>query len=291
MRKGAIPVENQKKCSNCGQPIQPGDKFCPNCGRPFEERFSEAPPPIPPTPPIPPLELASPEPEIPTPPEIKFVAWEEREIIGFFKALWETWKESVFNPDKFFSHMPFSGGLGSPLLYALIICYISFLVGQIYSWVFSSFWLGMLSRYIEREDILMGLAARGGSGIVSLFLAPIFIIIFIFIASGIYHLIGMIFGWAKRDFEATLRTVAYGTGPVIFGIIPLCGSPIGTVWAIVLTIIGYKHMQQTTGGKASFVILLPLILCCCLAVILGLIFSAAIMALIGKAMNSGYNFN
>jgi hypothetical protein len=286
-------VDNLNNCPNCGQPIQSGDKYCPNCGRPFEERPIEAPPP-PPKPPIPPSPIEGTVPPPPPPQEeVKFVAWEERDKIGFFKALWDTLKESVTNPDKFFSHLPFSGGMGSPLLYAIIIMWIGYFFSRIYGLIFSSYWLNMFDRYFSNSDKLMIWSVGWVGFVLSLFAALIFIIVSIFIASGVFHLIGMVFGWTKRDFEATLRAVSYASGPAIFAIIPVCGSPIGTVWTIVLMVIGYKHMQQTSGGKATLVILLPFIFCCCIIVILALIFGAAIFAFVTKAMHSGggYNFN
>jgi len=294
-------VNNLHNCRNCGQPVESGDKFCRNCGFPFEERltdserFSEPPPitPHPPEPPRPPIPPAPPSFESvppPPPPEEKYVAWEDREKHGFFTALWETWKESISNPDRFFSRLPYSGGMGSPLLYAVLIGWFYYFVESIYSWIFSGIWGSLLSRYVDSNEVLARLAVSNGVNFIWLVLAPIFIIIGLFVLSGIYHVIGMIFGWAKRDFEATLRALAYSAGPLVFAIVPFCGSPIAAVWSLVLMIIGYKHMQQTTGGKATITILLPLILCCCLIFILSLIFGAALIAMLQGAASRWDNY-
>jgi hypothetical protein len=288
-------VENSQRCPNCGFPLGPDDKFCRNCGKPFEERREDVPappltPPTPPTPPPPPDTLG----QMPPSEEPKYVAWEDREHVGFFEALWKTWVESVFNPDKFFSNLPFKGGLGSPILYALILLWITQIVDSVYRLLFANYWLALFRDYFSQYSQYYNFEFGAGVSLLSFFLriiiAPAFIIIAIFIISGIYHVICMIFGWAKRDFEATLRAIAYSTGPAIISIIPFCGAPIGWIWSLVLAIIGLKHMQKTSGGKATFVILLPILLCCCLVIIFALIFGAALMTFIGKAAKGGYNF-
>jgi hypothetical protein len=242
---------------------------------------------------------AAPVPPEPSPPpiaeELKYVPWEDRQKLGFFKALWETWKESVFYPNRFFSRAPFSGGLASPLLYAVIVAWVSYAINQVTGLLLSSFTIGFLANMIHDEQLLESLGLFGGLGLLQVFgilvLMPFMIIAALFIGSGIYHLILMIFGWNKRNFEATFRGIAYGAGPLIFMIVPACGSLIGYIWVLVLTIIGLKHLQKTTGGQASFVVLLPLILCCCLLGFIIAFFGAAIMALIQGAINGGYYFD
>ncbi len=122
--------------------------------------------------------------------------------------------------------------------------------------------------------------------------APIGITIGLFIASGVYHLIFIILGWAKRDFEATFRAMAYSYGPMIFLVVPFCGSFVAGIWSIVLIIIGFKHMQQTTGGKAAFVYFLPLILCCCFAfaalIVIMIVFGAAFFSTFGDIFRHNY---
>jgi hypothetical protein len=295
-------VDNLQHCPNCGWPLEPDDKFCRNCGKPFEERREETPQQS--TPPIPPTSLTPPTP--PTPPDLlppsepeeeKYVPWEGRQRLGFFAALWKTWAESVFNPDRFFSKLPYKGGLGSPILYALIVAWLSVIVNSLYQIAFSSviynFWLNVLQKYTDQSNPIFNSEFFRGITLLSffqsIFIAPIGILILLFFISGIYHLLCMIFGWAKRDFEATVRTVSYSFGPLIFAILPFCGSTIGWIWGLVLSIIGLKHMQQISGGKATFVVLLPLILCCCLSIIILLvIFGSALFSIFSGCLHSGY---
>lgn len=286
-------MADYQNCPNCGQPAGPDDRFCSNCGQPLEP----APPPPPPASPVvnpPDTPIPSGEPGLTGRP--RYVAWEDRGKLGFFKSLWETWRESVFYPDRFFSRLPFTGGIGGPLLYALIVGWASYAVNRLIQWLFSGMMMGYMSSFFENQEIFEGLGLLGGLSLIHVFLsilfAPIIIVIVLFVESGIYHLLLMIFGWAKRDFEATLRAVAYSSGPFVFMIVPMCGSFLSFIWALVLTIIGIKHMHETTGGKASLVVLLPLILCCCLIAILAMIFGAMIATFIqGIISNGGYYYD
>ena len=97
-------------CSVCGRAFDMTEEshFCPYCGTDQEAAVSYA-------------DTYSP--------------WEDRNNVGFTKALLDTWVESVFRPTKFFSMMPVKGGYGIPLLYG-------FIVGEI-AVLFSLFWQAM----------------------------------------------------------------------------------------------------------------------------------------------------
>ena len=287
----------QARCPNCGLPTNPGDKFCKNCGQPFAESRQEAPqlpePPKPPVPPLPPTEGMGEPGYSPPPGDGKYVAWENREKVGFFEAIWQTWQESVFNPEKFYSHLPSRGGYGNPLLYAVIILWIATIINQAYNIIFSGFFHGLMARFIPTNESLISIGMQTGMSLLYMIIAPIFIVAGLFIMSGIYHLIFLIFGWSKRDFEATFRAVAYSAGPAIFFIVPFCGSLVGWIWSAVLTVIGLKYMQETTGGKATFVYVLPAIVCCCLiamiAIVIFIIFGAAFFSNFGHAFGGSFN--
>lgn len=260
-------MEFHEKCPNCGAERLEGAVYCNNCGRPFDDKKPEKEPEEPkPEQSGEPIKPAFPTEPPPSDEEKKYVAWEDRENRGFFGALWETWKESVFYPEKFYARLPYRGGLGNPLLYAIIVGWIGIGISQIYGIFWSSAWTGFLSRFAEYENLAYQTGIQSFVSFLQIILSPILIIISLFVISGIYHLVFLIFGWGKRDFEATFRALAYAEGSAIFMVVPFCGGFIASVWYIVMAIIGLKHMQKTTAGKAALVYFLPLIVCCCLIV-------------------------
>ncbi len=272
-------MEFQDKCPNCGHPRREGESFCSNCGKPFEESKPEGPPPERPP--------EQPSMAPPPSPEREYVAWEDRENTGFFGGLWQTWKESVFYPNRFFSALPLKGGIGSPLLYALIVGWLGIAVSQIYGLLWSGAWMGMMSHYMSEAEFLFGAGIHAFQTLAILIATLVIFTIGLFISSGILHLLFMIFGWANRDFEATFRAIAYSQGAMIWCIIPFCGSMIGWIWGIVLAIIGLKHMQKTTAGRAAVVYFLPIIVCCCLGIILATIIAVTLTGFMQEVMESG----
>lgn len=275
-------MDFQDKCPNCGHPRQEGAAFCSNCGKPFPEPRPESPPPSPP--PTPQTEGPAGEPA-----EQKYVPWEDWDNAGFFGGLWETWKDSVFSPERFFARLPFAGGIGYPLLYALIVAWVGVAIEQLWGLLFSGMMYNFLADFApsyEQFSWMPGLQT-GFSLLTVLFFAPISIVVTLFILSGVFHLIMLIFGWVKRDFEATFRAISYAAGPLIFYVIPMCGGLIGWIWALVLAIIGLKHLQKATGGQATVTVLLPIILCCCAIIFIAVIFGTALLGLIQQSINSG----
>ena len=196
--------------------------------------------------------------------------WEHRQGRGFFNAFIETLVMVLTRPAEAFGIMKREGGLGEPLIYALI----GGCVGGIASFLFS---LGFqsLGLFTDRHD--SGLAAMAGLGIGSamIILLPVFIVIGLFIGSAIVHLCLMIVGGANQSFEATFRVLAFSHGSAgPLQIIPLCGGLISGVWAVVCTCFGLARAHETDTGRAVLAVFLPLIVCCGGGILIALMFGA-----------------
>lgn len=232
-------------CSSCNRnlPEQPELTFCPYCGGKI----------IPETP--------------------KSCPWEERERLGLFTSLTSTLKESLMRPSEFYRKMPVSGGLGSPLIYAMIWGTLGIMFGLIWQILFGSI--------IEMMVQTPGMRGKFGPGylLVLAILSPILVIIGIFIGSGILHLCLMIVSGNKKGFEATFRVVSYANGAQILSVIPFCGGFIGAIWMIVIEIIGLKEAHGISGGKAALAVFLPIIFCCGIGLILAIMIPLFIASL------------
>src|SRR5687768_7213235 len=131
-------------CPRCQNALpDPPERFCPSCGTDLTQFPTAAPPGAPP-PPLPPPSDVTPQ----TPwresawsegPGARTATpWERRNEIGLATALVETTQRVLTKPTEFFRSMPVTGGIGAPLIYALIIGYAGVVISAIYNFVLES---------------------------------------------------------------------------------------------------------------------------------------------------------
>jgi hypothetical protein len=191
----------------------------------------------------------------------------------FFQRLFRTIGMAFTEPMRLFSGTP-SGDIGLPLLYGVIVGTVSAVIGTLWSMMFGGF--AMLFEGVDADEF----ALSTGMYLLIMFLSPLLVVVGMFISTVIYHLALMVLGDGKRGFPVTFRAVAYGNTPGLLCILPLCGGFIGGIWALVLTIIGFKAGHNSEWWQAILAYFLPGILCCCLVIwilmtfgMLGAIFS------------------
>lgn len=243
-------------CPRCQALLpDPPERFCPSCGADLES----APPPIPP-----PSEWsAGPGARTGTP-------WERRDQIGFASALVETTQRVLTGPTAFFKEMPVTGGIGSPLLYALVIGYAGLLISAIYDFVLESVMGSSLSRLGGGSEAMAGVMPYLGGAVglgMKLILGPLFVAFGVFFLSAIVHVTLMVLGGAARGFEATFRVTCYSEASALLNIIPVCGGVIGPILMIVIMIIGIAEAHGTPRGRAAAAVLLPIVIACCCVVV------------------------
>ncbi len=117
-----------------------------------------------------------------------------------------------------------------------------------------------------------GILGSNGPGIVKAFTAflvtyllflPYLLFVFmlfaIFISGLYYHVFVILFG-GQKGLTQTVKTVMYASTPaLLIGWIPFV-SIIGSVWTVILIIIGVRENQEMTTGRAVLVVLVPLVL-------------------------------
>jgi hypothetical protein len=253
--------------------------LCPNCGAdPHAPRAAPAGFGAP----------AGPPPRVPTPARPPGggpgTPWDQRDRIGFFNALVETTRQVLLSPGDFFRDMPPSGGIGSPLLYAVVIGWIGLVVAALYQALFRSIVGSRFVALADRPELASALAlAEGWVGLAfQVVFGAVFVVIGVFIAAGILHLMLLLLGGARRDFEATVRVVSYAQATSILFLLPFCGQLIAAVWSLVLHVIGLAAVHQISQGRAAAAVLLPLFLLCCCCAVLGVVFAATIASFVGQ---------
>jgi hypothetical protein len=196
--------------------------------------------------------------------------WDQRLSKGIFSAFIETLQMVLTKPSEAFTAMKREGGMGDPLLYAIIGGSFGVIAYFIYSFAFQS-----LGFFANRPNPVTHLFGMGIGFVFILIFAPVLVAIGTFISAGILHLCLMLVGGAKQSFETTFRVICFAEGsiqPLL--IIPFCGGLVVCVWKIVLYCIGLSRAHETDTGRAVLAVLLPVILCCAGALAIGIMFGA-----------------
>ena len=206
----------------------------------------------------------------PVPESVPVIPWEDPGR-SFFDALFETVKLLATSPGEAYRRMPVTGGIGRPLFYAIAVGWVSIAVAVFWNVLLQGMWLP----FMESVEDLAGMGALYGLtigwGLMMVVLAPLFVIIGVFIAAAILHLMLLIVGGASNGFEATVRVVCYTQTAQLAGIIPFCGGIIALIWTVVLYVMGFSVAHRTTQGKALVAVLLPVVLCCVMGVVIALV--------------------
>ena len=103
---------------------------------------------------------------------------------------------------------------------------------------------------------------------------PIYWIIWLFLSSGIIHLLLLMVRAGNNGYEATFRVVSYSQATQIWGLIPFIGGWIGFVWQIIVQIIGLRQIHETSYSRVIIALLIPAVI----------FFFMVILAVIGLAI-------
>lgn len=184
--------------------------------------------------------------------------WENREQIGFVNSLVDTVTMIFTKPEHAFSIMRQEGGFSDPLIYMVLLSFISALVS-----IGFSFGLQSLGIFADRHNGIAALAGMGFGFLALIVIAPIAIVLGSFIGAAITHLCLMIVGGAKQPYETTFRVICFGgaTGNLL-QMVPFCGGFLGMIAGLILNCIGLAKAHETDTWRAVVAILLPLVVCC-----------------------------
>jgi hypothetical protein len=274
-------------CPHCRHAVpDPPVGLCPNCGGDLEAAglppegaaSGAGAPGSSPPPPLPPASSGAPGGGPGT-------AWEQRDRIGFFNALVETTRQVLTQPSAFYRSMPVTGGLGSPLLYGVVVGWAGLVAAAFYQAIFRSIvgssWAALAA---ERPELgaLLGWVEGWGGFVAQLVFGGVFVVIGMLVVAGILHVMLLLLGGAPRGLEATFRVVAFAEATSLLFLVPFCGQLVGGIWCLVLYVVGLAEAHRIGHGKAAAAVLLPLVLCCCCVGLLAFVFAGAISGLGGR---------
>ena len=207
-------------------------------------------------------------------------AWEQRAQLGFFPAIWQTMKAVLLEPGRTFANMKRTGGIGTPLGYEVLLGTVGGLLSLIYEFAFQIDITQFLPPEFRQEPNPLLTTYRTYFLLGAALAMPLLMIVSTFISSGIWQLSLMICGGARQPFETTFRTTCYAMGSAsLFSMLPVCGSWIGMIWALVCLCIGLAKTHEINTGRAVGAVLLPVGVCCVLYLLL-------IAAVIGLAVSA-----
>ncbi len=97
--------------------------------------------------------------------------------------------------------MPVSGGIGSPLLYGVIVGWLGVVAAGFYSALFQSIvgtGIGALGGENPELAAAIGFAQSWGGFLLQVVFAPLGLVIGLFLAAGIFHVMLLILGGARE---------------------------------------------------------------------------------------------
>ncbi|MGQ9638277.1 MAG: YIP1 family protein [Thermodesulfobacteriota bacterium] len=174
--------------------------------------------------------------------------WESGE--GFIGSFLKTAKEVLFSPTPFFKKVAKGTGFGSPLLFGLLTGIIGFGFSFLWQWLFFSQIIPTQIRSFFPYELYFAFLLIG---------LPFGLIFSLFVGSGITHLSLLLVSGNRSGFEATFRAIAYSYGAHLFNLIPIIGNLIGSIYIIVLFILGIREGHGISTGRAAIAVLLPAI--------------------------------
>lgn len=172
----------------------------------------------------------------------------------------------VLDPVGFYRSIRRQGDFVNPLIFALICAVINGILGGI---------IGFFISLAFVED--RGFGGTFAGLISNIVLSPIYAVVGLFVAAGIYHLLVLLLVRpGNAGFEATFRVAAYASVTWLVSWIPLIGWIVAPIYGIVLSIFGIREMHSTTTGRAMAIVLIPVAVVILLLLLLATLIGAAL---------------
>jgi len=177
--------------------------------------------------------------------------WENRSDLGLWQGIYKTFKAVLFSPEIFFRSLTFKAGIVEPLAFGTLVGSIGSMFGLFWQLLM---WSGLVLTYGES---IFGQFTIGVILLIIMVIIPILWVTWIFVSSGITHLLLLIVSGGENGYEATLRVVSYSQATQVWSLIPFVGGTIGWIWKLVVQVIGLRHIHRTSYLRVIVAFLIP----------------------------------
>jgi hypothetical protein len=174
-----------------------------------------------------------------------------------------TVRRVLFKPVGFFRRMPHRGRALNPIVFALV----GALISAPLAFLAAPFDPLTRDEMSDLRDLLTRLVAEPGGSVAAvivvilavLVLAPMLVLLGLYISAAIYHILVWIFVRpTDTGFEATLRVISYTSAVELLNWISVVGF-LGSFYGLYLAFVSIREMHETTTGRALAVISLPVV--------------------------------
>lgn len=199
--------------------------------------------------------------------QVEEFPWPPRQHESTLSALVETWRLGTFDPARLFRALPVPGPIAPAVTYFLIIGVAS--AGLLLFWDA----VGGILSIAGRED-----SPSLWSSLIGFLLSPIILLLLLATYTAVCHLSLLIVGGAKKGPATTFRVIAYSISPALFAIVPWIGSTVGSIWALIIMIVGLGEAHGTERWRSLVAVLLPMTLFFFLGMVI--VLAAGVMAVV-----------
>ncbi len=149
--------------------------------------------------------------------------------------------------------MAHKGGIREPLAFGLLLGSLGAMFG--FFWDFLMIGESLVSKWPN----LLGQFSLGLIFLVVIILTPLFVLMSMFVVSGILHLSLLIVGGGRSGFEGTFRIVAFSQSTKILNLVPFVGGFVGWFWHLIVQVIGLREMHETSYSRTIIAMILPIV--------------------------------
>ena len=187
------------------------------------------------------------------------------EEAGYFTVLLHTFKGALFSPVKFFREKRQEETIGQSFAFGVLTGSLGAMFGIFWQFIlnvqeFSSF-LRVLPDAFTLNRLFLAY----------IIISPFLVMFFMFLTTAVFHCCLFILGGATRGFGGTFKACAYSNAASVFNLIPYIGWLIKMIWGLVIMVIGFREIHETTSSRAVFALLIPFLILVIIGIFLGFV--------------------